>query len=129
MDRFIELPYGAPGEGFMISYLVTYLQESRKDYIIQGQVNCSLADHPKPNSLDVWFRKHFTSRQDTKQATNDLLQEIIKTGLFKEGVFTCPDSGRKCKGIKLTRRVQTRVSRQPGSISGVSNIRPDIHQT
>lgn len=124
MDRFIELPYGAPGEGFMISYLVTYLQESRKDYIIQGQVNCSLADHPKPNSLDVWFRKHFTSRQDTKQATNDLLREIIKTGLFKEGMFTCPDSGRKCKGIKIARRPQTRVSHQHVSISRVSDIRP-----
>ena len=124
MDRFIELPYGAPGEGFMISYLVTYLQESRKNYIIQGQVNCSLADHPKPNSLDVWFRQHFTSRQDTKQATNALLQEILKTGLFKEGLFTCPDSGRKCKGIELIKRPRTRVSDHHGSISRVSDIRP-----
>lgn len=124
MDRFIELPYGAPGEGFMVSYLVTYLQESRKDYIIQGQANCCLADHPKPNSLDVWFRRHFTSRQDTKQATNDLLHEIIKTGLFKEGLFTCPDSGRKCKGIKLTRSPRTRVSTKRGTISRVSDIRP-----
>ena len=124
MDRFIELPHGAPGDGFMISYLVTYLKESRKDYIIQGQANCRLADHPKPNSLDVWFRKHFTSRQDTKQATNNLVQEIIKTGLFKEGLFTCPDSGRKCKGIKLIKRAQARVFGLSRSISRVCGIKP-----
>ena len=101
MERFIELPHGAPGDGFMVSYLVTYLQEARKDYIIQGQFNCCLKDHPKPNSLDVWLRRNFTSRQDSKQATNDLLSEIIQTGLFEEGKFTCPDSGRQCKGIRL----------------------------
>ena len=101
MKRFIELPYGAPGEVFSINYLVTYLQEAHKDYIIQGQRNCCLQDHPKPNSLDVWLRKNFTSRQDTKQATNDLLDEIVKSGLFEKGRFTCPDSGRKCKGIRL----------------------------
>ena len=101
MERFIELPYGAPGEGFMVSYLVTYLQACCKDYIIQGQVHCRLADHPKPNSLDVWLRRNFTSRQDTNQATNELVHEIAATGLFKEGRFICPDSGRKCKGIRL----------------------------
>ena len=95
MERYIELPYGAPGESFSIDYLITHLQETHKDYIIQGQRNCCLEEHPKPNSLDAWLRKNFTSRQDTKQATNDLLQEIVKTGPFKEGWFTCPDSGRK----------------------------------
>ena len=101
MEQFIELPYGAPGDGFSVSYLITYLQESRRKYIIQGQSNCRLADHPKPKSLDVWLRSNFTSRQDTKQATNDIVQYILKTGLFEEGKFTCPDSGRRCKGIRL----------------------------
>jgi hypothetical protein len=103
MEHFIALPHGAPGEGFKISDLVTYLRKTHKDYIIQGQVNCCLADHPKPNSLDVWIRKNHTSRRDTKQATNDLLNEIIETGLFTEGKFNCPDSGRKCKGIKYVK--------------------------
>jgi hypothetical protein len=124
MEQFIELPYGAPGEGFSISYLIIYLQASNKRYIIQGQRSCCLADHPKPNSLDVWLRRNFTSRQDTKQATNELVHEITKSGQFREGWFTCPDSGRKCKGIELIKRPQTRVSSKHGAISRVSDIRP-----
>ena len=101
MDHFIVLPHGAKGEGFMVNDLVTHLQRVHQDHIIQGQVNCVLANHPKPNSLDVWIRTNHTRRKDTKQATNDLLRQIIDTGLFKLGKYTCPDSGRKCKGIQL----------------------------
>ena len=125
MEHFIELPYGAPGEGFSVSYLITYLQASNKEYIIQGQRSCCLAEHPKPNSLDAWLRKNFTSRQDTIQATNDLVHEITKTGLFKEGWFTCPDSGRKCKGIGLISRPRTLNSRRPCTVSRVANISPE----
>ena len=124
MERFIELPYGAPGEGFSIDYLVTYLQAANKEYIIQGQRNCCLEGHPKPNSLDVWLRRNFTSRQDTKQATNDVLHEIVSTGLFREGMFTCPDSGRKCKGIKLVKKPRHRGFKSREAYSGVSLIRP-----
>jgi hypothetical protein len=125
MEHFIELPYGAPGEGFSVSYLITYLKACNKDFIIQGQRTCCLDDHPKPNSLDVWLRKNFTSRQDSKQATNDLVSEIIKTGLFEEGWFTCPDSGRKCKGIGLARSRRARNSARRCTISRVSNIQPE----
>jgi hypothetical protein len=125
MEHFIELPYGAPGEGFSVGYLITYLQASNKDFIIQGQRDCSLANHPKPNSLDVWLRRNFTSRQDTKQATNELMHEIIKTGLFEEGWFTCPDSGRKCKGIRLCRGPRSRNSVRRCTISRVANIQPE----
>ena len=125
MEHYIELPYGAPGEGFSVGYLITYLQASNKDFIIQGQRTCSLADHPKPNSLDVWLRRNFTSRQDKKQATNELMHEIIKTGLFEEGWFTCPDSGRKCKGIRLAHRSRTRNPARRCLISRVANIQPE----
>lgn len=125
MEHFIELPYGAPGEGFSVSYLITYLQASNQDFIIQGQRTCPLVDHPKPHSLDVWLRRNFTSRQDRKQATNELVQEITKTGLFEEGWFTCPDSGRKCKGIRLARRSRTRSSSRRCTISRVVNIHPE----
>jgi hypothetical protein len=125
MEHFIELPYGAPGEGFSVSYLITYLQASNQDFIIQGQRTCPLVDHPKPHSLDVWLRSNFTSRQDRKQATNELVQEITKTGLFEEGWFTCPDSGRKCKGIRLARTSRTRNSSRRCTISRVVNIHPE----
>ena len=125
MEHFIELPYGAPGEGFSVGYLITYLQASNKDFIIQGQRTCSLADHPKPNSLDVWLRRNFTSKQDNKQATNELMNEIIKTGLFEEGWFTCPDSGRKCKGIRLIRGPRARNPVRRCTVSRVANIHPE----
>lgn len=125
MEHFIELPYGAPGEGFSVGYLITYLQVSNKDFIIQGQRACNLDDHPKPNSLDVWLRRNFTSRQDKKQATNELMNEIIKTGLFEEGWFTCPDSGRKCKGIRLSHGPRARNSVRRCTVSKVTNIHPE----
>jgi hypothetical protein len=125
MEHFIELPYGAPGEGFSVSYLITYLQASNKEFIIQGQRACCLADHPKPNSLDVWLRKNFTSRQDTTQATNDVVLEITKTGLFKEGWYTCPDSGRKCKGIGIIQGSGFGRLGRRCAVSRVSNIQPE----
>lgn len=122
MEHYIELPYGAPGEGFSVGYLITYLQASNQEFIIQGQRTCSLAEHPKPHSLDVWLRKNFTSRQDRKQATNELVHEITKTGLFEEGWFTCPDSGRRCKGIRLANTRRTRNVPRRCTISRVSSI-------
>jgi hypothetical protein len=125
MEHFIELPYGAPGEGFSVGYLITYLQACNQEYIIQGQRTCCLADHPKPHSLDVWLRKNFTSRQDRIQATNYVVHEIIKTGLFEEGWYTCPDSGRKCKGICISQRLRTGRFAKRCTISRVSNIQPE----
>lgn len=101
MEHLIKLPHGASGEGFKIINLVSHVKGSNRDYIIQGQVNCGLADHPKPSSLDVWLRKNYTDRKNTKQATNDIIKQIIETGLFTEGRFSCPNSGRECKGIQL----------------------------
>jgi hypothetical protein len=125
MEHFIELPYGAPGEGFSVGYLITYLQASNQEFIIQGQRACSLDDHPKPHSLDFWLRQNFTSMQDKIQATNELVQAITKTGLFKEGWFTCPDSGRKCKGIRLVRGHREKSSARRCTISRVANIQPE----
>jgi hypothetical protein len=101
MDHFIALPYGAQGEGFKVNDLVNHIKKSHGDYIIQGQVNCVLANHPKPNSLDVWMRKHHTSKKNTKQATNEIVQELLSSGEFEQGKFACPDSGRLCKGLRL----------------------------
>jgi hypothetical protein len=90
------------GEGsFTTSDLINHIQSNlRSEFIIQGQQACSYDDHSKPKSLDYWVRDKSTLR-DTKQATNDLVQTLVRTGQFEEGVFLCPDSGRKCKGIKM----------------------------
>lgn len=84
-----------------IGRLVEHLKSLGRDYIIQGQVNCKLSDHPKPHSLDVWLRKNTSGNHDTKQALNEVIDELVSSGRFEEGRFICPDSGRVCKGIRL----------------------------
>ena len=101
MNTFIELPHGGKGAGFHVSQLIAHIRSTGRDYIIQGQQKCTLKRHTKPHSLDVWLRKGFTNRQDTKQADNQVVQALVLTGLFTEGKFICPDSERYCKGIRL----------------------------
>jgi hypothetical protein len=99
--RSIELPHGGPGARLYVDDLIKHLRESGRDYIIQGQTNSSSANHPKPNSLDAWLRKKCTSGSDTKQAVNDVIDQLIATRLFKVERLRCPDTGRFCKGIRL----------------------------
>ena len=40
-----------------------------------------------------------------KQADNLIIEELVKTGDFEEGIFICPDSSRKCKSLKLLKKV------------------------
>jgi hypothetical protein len=101
MDDFIELPHGGAGAGFYVSELVGYIQSIGRDYIVQGQCNCTLDNHTKPHSLDVWLRKGFTHRKDTKQAVNQVVEALIATGRFEIAHLPCPDSGRLCKALRL----------------------------
>ena len=101
MTDFVPLPHGGPGAQFPVSDLVAHIRRSGRDYIIQGQVNCFLDDHPKPHSLDVWLRTQYAAQPDTKQAVNQVIDDLVATGLFEPGTFVCPDSGRHCKGIML----------------------------
>ena len=102
MNHFIQLPYGKKGEGFYVEQLIEHIKKSNRDYIIQGQKNCSLADHTKPSSLDVWLRENFTENKDTKHAVNKVIQDLIETGRFEVAEkLLCPDSGQLCKGIRL----------------------------
>ena len=95
----INLPYG--NNSFNSDDLKRRIQRMRKHYIIQGQTNCSRAEHTKPNSLDCWLRDNYAQKPDTKQAVNKVIKDLVNTGEFEEGDFLCPDSGRMCKGIKI----------------------------
>ena len=98
----ILLPHGGPGASFDVEQLVDHLRQTGRRYIVQGQQNCHLADHTKPNSLDVWLRHGFAANHDTKQATNAVLAAIVATGRFalRERLL-CPDSGHRAKGLQL----------------------------
>ena len=41
------------------------------------------------------------NKMDTKQADNDVVAQLVETGLFREGKFKCPDSGKMVKGIEV----------------------------
>ena len=95
----INLPYG--NNTFDSNDLKEYIRRTGRNYIIQGQVNRKRMDHSKPNSLDCWLRDNYAQNPDTKQAVNEVIADLLNTSEFKEGQFICPDSGRRCKGIKI----------------------------
>lgn len=94
----IHLPYGG---NFDEHNLVRYIRGTGRNYIIQGQQAVSRDEHAKPKSLDFWLRQ-YGKNPNTKQAENSVLDALVNTGLFKiDKYLICPDSGRKCKGLRL----------------------------
>ncbi len=98
-DHYIELRHGAR---FRVRELVDYIARSGLDYIISGEVDCALADHPKPKSLDYWLRENFAKNKEAKQATEDVIAQLVATKSFElKEDLRCPDSGHKSKGLVL----------------------------
>lgn len=104
MSLIIDLKFGG---SFDVCNLVDYINESGRDYIIQGQSACTRDAHEKPSSLDYWLRD-FAANPDTKQASNAILNALEETGLFEIGNFGCPETNRFCKGIKLTQQASVK---------------------
>jgi hypothetical protein len=105
LDRRIELPHGGPGAGFHVRELVDYIEHSGRDYIIAGAVDCALADHPKPSSLDCWLRENFARNKETRQARSEVIAQLTAGGLFEQSDdLVCPDQGVRCRGLKLKSR-------------------------
>ncbi len=88
------------GVSFDVQFLIDHISTSGRDYIIQGGQNAR-RDKIKPSSLDAWLRDNFANNPDTKQATHEVIEDLVKTGLFCEGKFKCPTSGIYCKGIQI----------------------------
>ncbi len=102
LDRRISLPHGEAGTGFSLRELVDYMEQSGQEYIIGGEVDCALVDHPKPASLDYWLRENFAANKDTKQATNKVIAELVATGLFEPANdLRCPNTGTRSFGLRL----------------------------
>ena len=101
MDTFIGLRHGGEGAGFDADDLLSHMRSRGISYMIQAQQNCTLAEHTKPSSLDVWLRINYADNPDTKQATNEVIASLVRTGLFREGRFRCPDLGTFVKGIEI----------------------------
>ncbi len=105
LDRRIRLPHREPGTGFFVRELVGYMEQSGREYIIGGEVDCALVDHPKPASLDYWLRENFAANKETKQATSEVIAQLIGTGLFEPvNDLRCPDTGTRSFGLRLKAR-------------------------
>lgn len=101
-DRRISLHHHEPGASFPVRDLVDYIERSGRDYIIEGEVDCALADHPRPHSLDYWLRENFARNKETRQATRDVITQLLATGLFAESEdLRCPDTGERSPGLRL----------------------------
>jgi hypothetical protein len=82
--------------------LISYIVKSGRDYIIQWQRNCSVVEHTKAHSLDYWLRGNYATNSDTKQAVNKVVNLRRATGFFEVAYnLRCPDSGNRCKGLRL----------------------------
>jgi hypothetical protein len=102
LDRRIRLPHCEPGTGFSVRELVDYMEQSGCEHIISGEVDCALVDHPKPASLDYWLRENFAANKDTKQATTEVIAQLIATGLFEPANdLRCPNTGTRSFGLRL----------------------------
>lgn len=95
----ITIPYG--NATFNSNDLKAYIRTTGRNYIIQGQKACNRNEHQKPSSLDCWLRDNYANNPNTKQAVNEVIAALVNTGDFAEGHFICPDSGRRCKGIRI----------------------------
>jgi len=95
----IELSFG--GE-FDENGLVEHIRRSGRDYIIQGQQTDNMESHHKPSSLDSWLRQMEGVEANKKQADNNVIQQLVDTGLFTlvSGLI-CPDTGVRSKGLKI----------------------------
>ena len=101
----IALPYGGDGTGFDIDDLVKHVRASGREYIIVGGANVTYKEHEKPRSLDHWLRatKVKGSKRDVRQTTDQVVDDIIATGLFVRGRARCPDSStnRTCNALQI----------------------------
>jgi hypothetical protein len=96
----INMPYGG-GYQFDANDLVAHIRASGRNYIITGGCNCVLKAHRKPHSLDFWLRSK-ARNSGVRQTCQDLINDLVATGLFVEEYgLMCPDSERRCKGVRL----------------------------
>ncbi|MBU3680434.1 MAG: hypothetical protein FGM16_00675 [Flavobacterium sp.] len=96
----VILPY-ANNTKIPVEDLITHFRENNLKYMIVGSKQVTLQNHPKPNSLDVWLRKHSNviNYKDTCQSVTKVITQIIKHQSFSQGLRKCPSSNRMCKAL------------------------------
>ena len=102
MNTVVKLPEGAPGDSCDARELVSHIERSGRDYIVIGAQKFALAKHSKAHSLDYWLRVNCTARSDTMQATRELVNRLVATGLLFKDKVTDPNTGRHVNCLRLS---------------------------
>jgi hypothetical protein len=108
----IDLPHGG-GARISEHELVDFVLAFRppRNYIILGASHVALAKYHKKNTLDYWLRGRSRYR-DTAQAVESVIDALVATGLFAdEEKLLCPESHKKCRGLRLSEMVLARINR------------------
>lgn len=98
----ITLPHGGIAAKFLVNELINHFINEKINYLIIGATHLTLEMHPKPKSLDVWFRKHNSVKKghkNTCQAVGLVITKLIKLEQFSNGIRRCPTSNRMCKAL------------------------------
>ncbi len=103
MNTIVKLPEGGPSAACDVKDLVRYFQSRAMTYIVIGAQKDILAKHKKRYSLDYWLRVNCTERSDTMQATTEMVDLLVGTGLFcRDDEVLDPCTGRLVKGLRLS---------------------------
>lgn len=107
VEQYITLPY-ADNAQFAVEDLVNYFRTQELSYMIIGASQVTLANHPKPESLDVWIRKHenVSAYANTCQAVNNVVNQLTKHEAFALGIRNCPTSNRMCKALVFCDKIK-----------------------
>ena len=104
MKGMISLPEGGPFASFDVINLIKNYEQNNIKHMIIGATHVTLANHPKPGSLDVWLRKQSCvtdGYKNTCQATKAVVDQLINSTYFSIGKHKCPVSNRLCKSLIL----------------------------
>jgi antitoxin HicB len=97
---WIVMPHGGPEAGFYFERLVDELKLRKTDHIVIGAV-ASAINKVKPYSLDYWLRSRYARTPNTKQATFEVIKQLMSTGLFDRRDAVDPETGRDVDAVYL----------------------------
>ena len=105
MNTIVALPEGGPGAVCDAEDLVRHIQCQGWTYIVIGAQKDVLAKHRKKHSLDYWLRVNCTERSDTMQATTEMVDRLVETGLLcRDDKVLDPCTEQCVKGLRLSSR-------------------------
>ena len=91
----------AGGQGaFSLDELTKYIRGSGRQHIVIGKQKSTYDNHTKPQSLDFWARQ-YAKNKNGFVVTERVIGDLLATGKFELAIEPCPDSGRKCRSLRL----------------------------